>query len=85
MKILGISSSVRKASCNNGLLMSAKYLGITSMPNVTMEIANIHELPQFNLDYYLTNRGKNDPIQTFHRQLAECDSILFAATEYPYG
>lgn len=84
MKILGICSSIRKASCNSGLLLSAKYLGAPNIPNVSMEVANIHELPLFNLDHY-ESFEMHDPIRLFQKQLSECDGILFAASEYPHG
>lgn len=45
--LLGISGSLRKASCNTGLLRAAQ----AHLPeSATMDIADISDLPFFNTD-----------------------------------
>ncbi|MDH4394337.1 MAG: NAD(P)H-dependent oxidoreductase [Limnobacter sp.] len=78
MKFLGISGSLRKASNNTGLLRAAQQ----NLPaGVTMEIADLSEVPFFNSD--LTERPAS--VERLFKQMAEADAFVLACPEYNYS
>lgn len=78
--ILGISGSLRHASHNRKLLVTAQGL----LPqDVTMEIADLHNLPMFNTD--LEADGLPEPVLRFREQLQAADAFIFASPEYNYS
>ena len=80
MHILGISGSLRKASFNSGLLRAAQPL---APEGVTIEIADISEIPPFNED--VQAKGYPPPVQLFRERIYAADALLFATPEYNYS
>ncbi|WP_370261218.1 NADPH-dependent FMN reductase [Limnobacter sp.] len=75
---LGISGSLRQASCNTGLLRAVAE----QLPEgVTFELANLAEVPFFNAD--LSNRPA--AVQTLFDQFARADALVLACPEYNYS
>ena len=80
-KILGMSGSLRKASLNTAALRAAVTL---APPNVTIEIADISDLPLYNEDLRLNN-GFPAPVERLIAQTNAADAVLFAVPEYNYS
>ena len=79
IKLLGISGSLRKASCNNGLLRAAQEV----LPeNMNFEIYSLADIPLYNGD--LESTLPNSVIE-FKKKIADADALLFAVTEYNYS
>lgn len=78
IKVLGISGSGRKGSCNTALLRAVKEL---APENVLLEIHDISNLPLYNQDL-----DRNIPlsVKEFKRKIRETDAILFASPEHNY-
>lgn len=77
-KILGISGSLRKQSCNTGMLRAAQK----QLPdNATMTIADLSDVPFYNADI----KEKPASVTCILEQLSEADAIVFACPEYNYS
>ncbi|MGB3974837.1 MAG: NAD(P)H-dependent oxidoreductase [bacterium] len=79
IRILGIAGSVRQHSYNRGVLKAAAEL----VPeDVTLEIFDIADVPDFNQD-----KEQNPPakIVELKKRIREADAILFATPEYNYS
>jgi len=80
LKILGISGSLRKASCNSGMLRAAA----TQMPaDVEFTIADIN-LPLYNGDLDVPGKVPESVVR-FKKALKEADAVLIATAEYNYS
>lgn len=80
MKILGISGSLRKGSYNTAALRVASEV---APEGVTIEIADISEIPLYNDDVRL--QGFPPAVQRFREQIRAADALLFATPEYNYS
>ncbi|NSL53691.1 NADPH-dependent FMN reductase [Uliginosibacterium aquaticum] len=77
-KLVGISGSLRKASCNSGLLRAAQE----ALPaGVTLEIADLTDVPFYNGD--LTE--KPAAVKRVLAQIGAADALLLACPEYNYS
>ncbi|HEX4917354.1 MAG TPA: NADPH-dependent FMN reductase [Limnobacter sp.] len=75
---LGISGSLRKVSCNTGLLRAVA----DQLPaGVTFQMADLSEVPLYNAD--LASRPA--AVQTLFDQMAKADALLLACPEYNYS
>ena len=87
IKIVAVSGSLRKKSCNTACL---KYAMNNLPPNVEFEILDISEIPLFNQDNEDSNwdtREANGPksVATFKQKIRESDAMFFAICEYNLG
>lgn len=78
-KLLGMSGSLRKASCNTRLLREAGRL----FGEADLTLADLN-LPLFNEDDE-TATGIPDAVQTLADQIAQADAVLISTTEYNKG
>ncbi len=77
--LLGFAGSLRKSSCNAGLLRAAQEV----MPvNMEMEIFSLANIPLYNGDL-----EANPPaaVVEFKKKIAEADALLIAIPEYNYS
>ena len=92
-RVLGIGSSIRKASRHQNLLRFAQKYPPTG---VAVDLADLASLPLFNSDYFLRSSPPIFPstrtfgrlpytVEKFHQQLRDADAVLFAAAEFPVG
>jgi len=78
LKFLGISGSLRKASCNSGLLRAAQK----AMPSgVSLEIADLSDIPFYNAD--LTEKPSG--VVRLLAQMGAADALVLACPEYNYS
>lgn len=78
LKFLGISGSLRRHSCNTGLLRAAQQ----HLPaGVTLEIANLSDVPLYNTDIQI----KPTAVTQVLAQLATADALVLACPEYNYS
>lgn len=84
IKVVAISGSLRKASCNTGLIRSAIELSKNVVEGVDIEYIDISNLPMLNTD--LETEG-NFPaeVEAFRQKILAADSVLFASPEYNYS
>jgi chromate reductase len=80
MKILGISGSLRKGSYNTMALRTAQGM---APPGMTIEIAEIGDLPLYNED--IRAQGFPPAAQRLRQQIAAADALLFVTPEYNYS
>ncbi len=79
IKLLGISGSLRKASCNSGLLRAA----LEVLPaNMNLEIYSLANIPPYNGD--LESNPPSSVIE-FKKKITESDALLLAIPEYNYS
>ena len=79
INVLGFSGSLRKASCNSGLLRAAKEV----LPeNMTLEIFDLSQIPLFNQDLEST---PPEPVKLFKTKISAADALLIAVPEYNYS
>lgn len=80
LKFLGISGSLRRQSCNSGLLRAAK----AQLPEgAAMEIADLSDIPFFNAD--VAAQGKPAGVARVLSQMGEADALVLACPEYNYS
>ncbi len=78
LNFLGISGSLRRSSCNTGLLRAAQK----QLPaDVSLEIANLHDVPFFNSD----SPTPPPAVQQVFAQLARADALVLACPEYNFS
>lgn len=78
LNFLGISGSLRRQSCNSGLLRMARTL----VPEgVTFDIADLSEVPFYNADIQV----KPATVQRVLDQMVAADAFVFACPEYNYS
>lgn len=78
LKFLGISGSLRRQSCNTGLLRTAQS---KLPPGATMEIADLSDIPFYNQD--ITARPA--PVARVLAQIGAADALVLACAEYNYS
>ena len=75
IKVLGLSGSLRSASCNTALLRAAAAL----MPPVaTMDVATLHGIPLYDGDVEARD-GLPASVQDPKARIVGCDGLLLAA------
>jgi chromate reductase len=79
--ILGIAGSLRKQSCNRGLLRAASELASNG---VTFETFDINGIPVYNQDDD-TDSARPELVVEFKARILAADAILFATPEYNYS
>src|SRR6266480_3645840 len=79
IKVLGICGSLRKGSYN----MAALRIAIAEPSNMTIEVADISQIPPYNED--VRQQGFPPSVETLRRQIAAADALLFACPEYNYS
>ncbi len=80
LKFLGISGSLRRQSCNSGLLRAAR----TRLPaGASLEVADLGDVPFFNAD--LAAQGKPAAVARVLAQMGEADALVLACPEYNYS
>ena len=79
-KIVAISGSLRKGSFNTLALKAAQEL---APAGVTIEIADISDLPMYNDD--IRNDAYPEPCKRLRAQIAAADAVMFAIPEYNYA
>ena len=78
LKFLGLSGSLRRQSCNSGLLRAAAE----HLPEgVVMEIADLSDVPFFNADL----AEKPAAVCRVLAQIAAADALVLACPEYNYS
>jgi len=80
VRVLALCGSLRKASYNRMLLAHALTVAPAGM---TVEVAEIGDLPLYNDDVYLA--GCPAPAQRLRDQCAAADAFLFVTPEYNYS
>ena len=70
--VLGICGSLRAGSYNKATLRTAIEL---KPPGMTIETADIGSFPLYNED--VRAQGFPPPVETFRRQIAAADALLF--------
>jgi chromate reductase len=78
IKLLGISGSLRRLSCNTGLLRAAQK---QLPPGVTLEITDLADVPFYNADI----QAKPAAVTRVLEQMADADAFVFACPEYNYS
>jgi chromate reductase, NAD(P)H dehydrogenase (quinone) len=89
-KVLGISGSLRKSSCNTGLLRKLQAIARAEHNDVRFEIADLSDLPLYNQDADPTsNKELNGvwpaSVAKLREQVIDADVIVFANPEYNYS
>ena len=84
VKILCICGSLRKASCNLGLI---RYISSNAPKGTQVTIADISGIPLFNADIQYQDDESKDPpsVIRLRKQIRESDAVLFGSTEYNYS
>lgn len=78
LNFLGISGSLRKASCNTGMLRAAQ----ARLPaGASLDIADLLDIPFYNADL----SEKPASVQRVLAQIAAADAFVFACPEYNYS
>ncbi len=78
IKLLGISGSLRRQSCNTGLLRAAQ----NQLPaNASLDIADLGDVPFYNADI----QSKPAAVSRVLDQIAAADALVFACPEYNYS
>ena len=80
MKLLGVSGSLRKQSYNSGAL---RAISSVLPAGVTLEIADIAQLPFFNTD--VEQVGLPETVKKFRAEVAAADALIFAVPEYNFS
>jgi len=78
--VLAICGSLRAGSYNRSALRAA--IGLKP-PGMTIETAEIGSFPLYNED--VRAQGFPAPVETFRRQIAAADALLFVTPEYNYS
>jgi chromate reductase len=78
LNVLGISGSLRRQSCNSGLLRAA----LAELPaGMQMEIADLTDIPFYNADL----AEKPASVVRVLAQIAAADALVLACPEYNYS
>lgn len=78
LKLLGISGSLRRASCNTGLL---RAVASVAPEGISLDIADLSDIPFYNQDL----GEKPASVQRVLAQMAQADAFVFACPEYNYS
>ncbi|XP_020250502.1 NAD(P)H:quinone oxidoreductase-like isoform X3 [Asparagus officinalis] len=84
IKVAAVCGSLRKASFNRGLILSAIEICNESIRGMEVEFVDISGLPFINPDL---ENGSEFPeaVEEFRRKILEADCFLFASPEYNYS
>ena len=80
VKLVGISGSLRAQSYNSGALA---VVGSVLPEGMTFEIAGLADLPFYNAD--VEQRGFPAEVESFRRNVAAADALIFAVPEYNFS
>ena len=80
INVLAICGSLRTGSYNLAALRTAIEL---KPPGMMIETADIGSIPLYNED--VRAQGFPPPVETFRRQIAAADALLFVTPEYNYS
>ncbi|KAL3519710.1 hypothetical protein ACH5RR_017859 [Cinchona calisaya] len=84
IKVAAICGSLRKGSCNRGLIRAAIEISNNSINGMIIEYIDISSLPFLNTDLEID--GTYPPeVEAFREKIRQSDSILFASPEYNYS
>ncbi|XAR63536.1 NAD(P)H dehydrogenase (quinone) [Bertholletia excelsa] len=84
IKVAALCGSLRKASFNRGLLLSAIDICKESIQGMEIDYIEIAPLPILNTD--LESGGRFPPeVEAFRQRILEADCVLFATPEYNYS
>jgi chromate reductase len=75
MKVLGLAGSLRRASCNRGLLRAAAEV-------LDVQTLDLGDLPLYNADDEVDPPA---PVRQLRKRVRASDAILFATPEYNYS
>jgi chromate reductase, NAD(P)H dehydrogenase (quinone) len=80
IKLLGISGSLRAQSYNSGAL---SVVGSVLPEDMEFGVASLSDLPFFNAD--VEQRGFPAAVESFRRNVAAADALIFAVPEYNFS
>jgi len=80
IKLLGISGSLRARSYNSGALT---VVGSVLPEGMAFDVASLADLPFYNAD--VEQRGFPAVVETFRRDVASADALIFAVPEYNFS
>ena len=84
IRVAAICGSLRKGSCNRGLIRAAIEISSKSIDGMIIEYTDISSLPFLNTD--LEVDGTYPPeVEAFRDKIRRADGILFASPEYNYS
>jgi NAD(P)H-dependent FMN reductase len=84
LKVVAICGSLRKASCNSGLIRAAIEIAKESIPDMEIELVDISNLPFLNTDLEVDGRFP-DAVESFRKRFLDADCVLFSTPEYNYS
>ena len=80
IKLLGISGSLRAQSYNSGAL----FVVASVLPeDMEFDVASLSDLPFYNAD--VEQRGFPAVVESFRRNVAAADALIFAVPEYNFS
>src|SRR5262249_34127384 len=80
IKLLGISGSLRAQSYNSGAL---SVVGSVLPEDMEFDVAGLTDLPFYNAD--VEQHGFPAPVESFRRNVAAADALIFAVPEYNFS
>jgi chromate reductase len=80
IKLLGISGSLRARSYNSGALT---VVGSVLPEGMAFDVASLADLPFYNAD--VEQRGFPAVVESFRRDVAAADALIFAVPEYNFS
>ena len=80
IKLLGISGSLRTQSYNSGAL---SVVGSVVPEDMEFDVASLSDLPFYNAD--VEQRGFPSVVESFRRNVAAADALIFAVPEYNFS
>jgi chromate reductase, NAD(P)H dehydrogenase (quinone) len=80
IKLLGISGSLRAQSYNSGAL---SVVGSVLPEDMEFNVASLSDLPFYNAD--VEQRGFPAAVESFRRNVAAADALIFAVPEYNFS
>ncbi|XP_027105235.2 NADPH:quinone oxidoreductase [Coffea arabica] len=84
IRVAAICGSLRKGSCNRGLIRAAIEISKESIGGMIIEYIDISPLPLLNTD--LEVNGTFPPeVEAFRDKIRQADSVLFASPDYNYS
>lgn len=84
IRVAAICGSLRKGSCNRGLIRAAIEISNESIPGMIIEYIDTSSLPLLNTD--LEVNGTFPPeVEAFRDKIRQADSVLLASPDYNYS
>ena len=80
LTIVGIPGSLRRASCNRGLLVAAREVAPAA---VTVEIVDLAPIPFYNAD--VEALGLPEPVVELRERIVRADALLLTVPEYNHS